>query len=87
MGVLSWLVANCVTWRVYRRFPPDERLPRLFATFSASLIVSVVGLALGVIWSGIVEMIRLSDLHLSYRAFYLPYPPSVAQKEIHRFVS
>jgi hypothetical protein len=56
-----------------RRFGAHERGALLIATTFASLVASAAGVMIGELWSWIVEMIRVDDSHLSYRALRLPW--------------
>lgn len=68
-GVVAWWAAA----RVRRRFPAGEVWPALVATLLVSIVASGAAVLVGDLWSWIVEMIRVGDGHLSYRAFRLPW--------------
>ncbi len=53
---------------VRRRFPRDETFPAAVATLFASLSIAIVFQMLGHLWDGVIEMIRLGNTHMSYRA-------------------
>jgi len=54
--------------RTRRRFPRDEKTAAGLATLFASVGIGIVFLVLGHLWHGTVEMIRLGNTHMSYRA-------------------
>src|SRR5207302_11315227 len=54
--------------RIRRRFPQDERAAAIAATLFASVVLGALVVAVGELWSAIVEMIRVGDTHMSYRA-------------------
>ena len=56
-----------------RRFGPDEHRAFVIATTFAAIVASGAGVMVGEVWSWIVEMIRVDDSHLSYRALRLPW--------------
>jgi hypothetical protein len=59
-------------WRFTRwlrnRFEPDELLAWVIATLIGSVILTTVVLAIGGAWAVLVEIIRVGNEHLSYRA-------------------
>jgi hypothetical protein len=72
--VFFWFVADRLTQRVSRRFPPREgRAPALMLTAVISVGVSFAGALLGELWSFIAEGYRLGNGHLSYRASRIPW--------------
>jgi hypothetical protein len=73
MALFFGVVATFAAGRVRRRFPPEERWPALVATLLVSVIVSGAVVLLGELWSWVVEMVRVGDSHLSYRAFRMPW--------------
>jgi hypothetical protein len=64
-----------VAGRLRQRFPTDEWPAALVATLLLSVIVSGFALAIGDLWSWLVESIRLGNTHLSYRAAYRLWRP------------
>jgi hypothetical protein len=60
-------VALILARKVPIRFPRDETVPAAMATLFLSLVLAGVLQALGHLWDGTVEMIRLGTTHLSYR--------------------
>ena len=55
--------------RIRRRFSwPGERAVLVVATLLASAAISAPLVPLGHLWGGVVEMIRVGDTHMSYRA-------------------
>ena len=73
MIVLYWWAVGRLAERVLRRFLPDERTAALVSTFLLSLTVSALWLAVGQQWSWVVEMVRLGNDHISFRAARLPW--------------
>jgi hypothetical protein len=57
--------------RIRRRFARDEWIPALAATLATSLALGVSILIVGHLWHGLVEMIRVGNTHMSYRALRL----------------
>jgi len=51
----------------------EERVRGVILTFYASVITSLVGTALGGLWSATMENIRLGNGHLSYRLARIPW--------------
>lgn len=64
--------ATALTGRIAGRFR-GERLPVLMAVALASIVLAVTVVVVGQVWAGLVEAIRLSSGHLSYRAFRIPW--------------
>lgn len=59
---------------IRRRFAADEKLARTITLIAASIVLTLIGLQVGSIWSFLSEeKIRLRTNHLSYRAFYVPW--------------
>jgi len=77
--MLYWFVVVRATGWVRRRFPRDEAWPALVATLFASLAISATVVLLGGLWAGTVEMLRVGNLHLSYRALRLPWRQQYSQ--------
>ncbi len=73
MAVCFGVVAALAAGHVRRRFSASERSPAIVATLLASVAVSVATVAIGELWSWMVEIVRVGDSHLSYRAFRLPW--------------
>ena len=57
-----------VARRIRRRFPRDEKAAAIGATLFASVMLGVVVVSVGEIWGAVVEMMRVGDTHMSYRA-------------------
>ena len=53
---------------IRRRFANDEWAPTLVAVLFASMVLSGCVLALGHLWGGAVEMVRVGNMHMTYRA-------------------
>ena len=66
-GVLYAIVANYLAGRIRRRFPPGED-GFWIMMLTMSVCVAVIGVAAGYLWSFVLEIYRLNDGHLSYRA-------------------
>ena len=65
------LVAYLIAGRIRRRFPPGE--PGFWVmTLAMAVGVSVVGVAIGNVWSIVIETFRLNSAHLSYRMNRIP---------------
>ena len=74
IALLFAAVSDVVTRRIYRRFAPDERAPRIAGLLAASVVLTTIAYLAGTIWSFFAEEeIRLRSQHLSNRAFYLPW--------------
>jgi len=65
-------LAITVTGRIAGRFR-GEGFPALVAVALASIVLAVAIVVAGQVWAGLVETIRLSSGHLSYRAFRIPW--------------
>jgi hypothetical protein len=70
---LYTLVAGRIVGWLFTRFPPDERWPALLAGLVLSVIASTAAVMLGELGSSIVDMIRVHNTHLSYRALRNPW--------------
>jgi len=69
LAALYAVAALTTARRIRRRFyGPDEKAAVLVATFAASVAISASLLPLGHLWGGIVEMVRVGNQHMSYRA-------------------
>jgi hypothetical protein len=53
---------------IRKRFACDEKVASLVAALFASVVLSGSVLALGHLWGGAVEMLRLGNTHMTYRA-------------------
>jgi hypothetical protein len=53
---------------IRRRFANDEWVPTMVAALFASMVLAGCVLALGHLWGGAVEMVRLGNMHMTYRA-------------------
>ncbi len=74
MALLFGISANAVVRWIRHRFTADENLARAISLIASSIVLSVIGLQVGSIWSFLSEeTIRLRTNHLSYRAFYVPW--------------
>jgi len=71
MAVVFGTVAFFVTGKVQQRFPSGP--PFIVTTLLVSAVVAAAGVLLGELWSWLVEMIRVGNGHLSYRALRLPW--------------
>jgi hypothetical protein len=70
---LLWGAAVFATGRVRKRFLPDEPRIAVVATLVAAAFVVGLWWFAGEMWSWVVEMMRLRDGHISYRAERLPW--------------
>ncbi len=73
MTCLFCFTAYALAAPIRRRFGPDEHQAFLVATAFAAIVTSAAVVLVGELWSWMVEMIRVDDSHLSYRAFRLPW--------------
>lgn len=73
MAVVLYWSAREVAGRVHRRFDDDEWVEAAVSTVLLSFAVAGLWLAIGNAWSWIVEMVRLQDQHLSFRAARIPW--------------
>jgi hypothetical protein len=74
MALLFGVSADAVVRWIRRRFTSDEKLMRALSLITSSIVLTVIGLQVGSIWSFFSEeKIRLRTNHLSYRAFYVPW--------------
>ena len=73
VAALYGLAASAITRRLFDRFLPDEPWPALVGTAATALLVSAAGVIVGGLGASVVEMIRVGDTHLSYRAFRIPW--------------
>jgi hypothetical protein len=73
MVVLFVLVARHYAARALRAFDPEERVIILVAVGLMALAVSGLSLMVGTLWAWLVEMVRIGNSHLSYRAGRLPW--------------
>lgn len=67
--VLFYLAVVAVAVRrIRRRFSADEVMPVVIATVFVSVGIAVGFIVLGHLWDGVVEMLRVGNTHMSYRA-------------------
>ena len=71
-ALLYAIVANYLAGRIRRRFPPGEA-GFWIMTLTMSVCVAIAGVVAGNLWSFTIEIYRLNDGHLSYRAAQLPW--------------
>lgn len=73
--VLLYVFAvNAIVSRMYQRDAYGQRSLHLsFLVIYISVVTSFVGVMLGEAWSGVAEMIRLGNGHLSYRTDRNPW--------------
>jgi len=72
-GAVALFICMAVARRVRHRFAEDGPAIRLATAVLAALTVSLLIMFLGEMWSWLVEMVRIDDLHISFRAFRLPW--------------
>ena len=68
LAVLYAVGAFGLSRSIRRRFANDEWGPKIVAALFASMVLSGCVLALGHLWGGAVEMVRLNNMHMTYRA-------------------
>jgi len=71
MAVVFGTLAHAVAGRIRRRF--QSGVPLIVATLIVALAVAGAGVMIGELWSWLVEIVRVGDSHLSYRAFRMPW--------------
>ena len=72
-AILYALVAYYLAGLLRRRFPPDEWVAFLIATIAMSLLLSILGVMAGDLWSLSMENLRMGSGHLSYRVDRVPW--------------
>ncbi|OFW37963.1 MAG: hypothetical protein A3J29_04530 [Acidobacteria bacterium RIFCSPLOWO2_12_FULL_67_14b] len=72
MATLCLLAGFMLTRRIANRFG-GETVPTVVAAVLASIALAVAVVAVGQVWAGLIETIRLGNGHLSYRAFRIPW--------------
>jgi hypothetical protein len=73
MLLLFAVASGAAIDRVRRRFSADEKTTAGIAIAVLSIGVAALGLAAGELWSWLVEILRVGDSHLSYRASRMPW--------------
>ena len=68
LAVLYCVGAFGLSRFIRRRFANDEWGPKIVAALFASMVLSGCVLALGHLWGGAVEMVRVNNMHMTYRA-------------------
>ena len=74
MLFLYGLLAPIGLRRIRSRFADDERIARCIALLGMSIAVGAGTVVAGGLWSGIVEIIRVGNEHLSNRAALIAWP-------------
>ena len=72
MAVVTCVVAWVIGGRIRRRFKM-EAVPLLIAAALSSIGLAVAVVAIGQVWASAVEVMRIGNGHLSYRAFRIPW--------------
>ena len=72
-GLVALFICMAIADRVNGRFAAEEPAIWLVMAVLSGLVVSFVIMFVGEMWSWLVEMLRIDDLHISYRAFQLPW--------------
>lgn len=74
MGVLT--IALGWSWArvVFRRFGPDDWVLAGVAVVVGAAAIAVAIVGLGQVWASAIEVWRIGNGHLSYRAFRIPWP-------------
>ena len=68
MAVLLIAAAILLANRIRARFPHDEKAAAVMATVFTAVGVGIAFVVVGHLWDGVVEMIRVGNTHMSYRA-------------------
>src|SRR4051794_12851335 len=72
VGVSFALLYACVSaataGTLMRRFPVDEPTPALIASLLVATVLSAFGVVALGLWASVVEMVRIGNDHMSYRA-------------------
>jgi hypothetical protein len=72
-AILYALVSNIIVSGILGRFPVDQPTPAVIAFLIIAPVLSAcAGLAFG-LWAGTIEMVRLGNMHMSYRVDRLPF--------------
>jgi len=72
VALYGWVATGAARGLV-ERFPQDEPWPAAVGTAVAAVFASAAAVIVGGLGSMLVEMVRLGDTHLSYRAGRLPW--------------
>jgi hypothetical protein len=72
-GAIYIVSASVVVRRVLRSALGDQPWLAIAAIVAASIGLSVIGVALGFVWSGLLEAIQVGNGHLSYRVERIPF--------------
>jgi hypothetical protein len=72
LAALLAVASDAVARRVARAFEPEEWRLQVAAFVVLTPVVAGFAVGLGDLWEWLVEIARLRNPHLSYRAFYLP---------------
>ena len=68
LGALYSVGAFSLSRWIRWRFANDEWAPTIVAVLFASMVLSGCVLALGHLWGGAMEMVRVGNMHMTYRA-------------------
>lgn len=69
----AWLSLRAIRW-IRGRFDADEKVPTVVAVLLASVAVSAGVVLVVQLWAGAVEIVRVGNEHLSYRAGRRSWP-------------
>ncbi|HVC18788.1 MAG TPA: hypothetical protein VNE16_01825 [Vicinamibacterales bacterium] len=72
-AVIYLLVATLLAGGLVHRFPPDDPLPAVVASCLVAIGLSAAVMFTLPVWAGAIEVIRVGNVHLSYRALRLPW--------------
>jgi hypothetical protein len=72
MAALCLALGMAVTRRIATRFA-GEAIPTVASVVLASIVMAVVMVVIGQVWAAFVEMIRIGNGHMSYRAARIPW--------------
>lgn len=75
LPVCALMFGGCVALadRLNGRFADEERATWWVMAILAALVFSLLTMFVGEMWSWLVEMVRNDDMHISFRAFRLPW--------------
>jgi hypothetical protein len=72
-------VVPCAARRIRRRFSGDERIAVAVTSVFVGVGIGVVIVVLGHLWDGVIEMLRVGNTHMSYRAERLGFREHTAK--------
>jgi hypothetical protein len=72
-AVMYVLLSAVLAGGLYRRFPVDEPVAASTASLLVGIVLSICGVVALGLWAGMIEIARIGNAHLSYRADSLPW--------------